>query len=433
MRDISTEKTVTSGDQWQDAGRAYCLLLAAAAFALFWLSSFALEARNGARHFGADGHLYEPIARGYLYDRVSRYHPVTVVMALVWLKALSFLNPWITPSHLLNAMFAMVGAVGVYAAMAAFSSVVSRRHAGLWAMIYALSFGIWYFSSIPELKIVTATLSALYIACYLRLRERWTISGSVLLTAVLLIACLNEIVSCFLVVVPIVDTLAQRGWGLRHGRWIVMHCLAAPIALIVLEGAINDRLIAAGPDPEGRSHFRMMIFYLLRNDYSASGVYAFLLNWFLFNIAAPTPFARYGSPTTFGGSFEPTLSSYLISPVSASAMLLLAAMIGGSAVRSHRKAGSAASTAILLALLAYVLVRGMFFLIFNPAEPLLFSPAITLAYLLAIAMPFAVSNVPAKPIFLASLVALLFVANGAFMFGQEWIARSAPVGPASPP
>ena len=177
-----------------------------------------------------------------------------------------------------------------------------------------------------------------------------------------------------------------------------MHCLAAPIALIVFEGAINDRLIAAGPDPEGRSHFRMLIFYVLRNDYSASGVYAFLLNWFLFNIAAPTPFARYGSPTTFGGSFEPTLSSYLISPVSASALLLLAAMIGGSAVRSRSKAGSAASSAIVLALLAYALVRGMFFLIFNPAEPLLFSPAITLAYLLAIAMPFAVSNIPAKPI-----------------------------------
>ena len=46
--------------------------------------------------------------------------------------------------------------------------------------IYAVSFGVWYFASIEESKIVTATLSALYIAIYLHLRDDWTMRGAVL-------------------------------------------------------------------------------------------------------------------------------------------------------------------------------------------------------------------------------------------------------------
>ena len=146
-------------------------LVVIAAFVLYWASSFALQARGATLHFGADAHLYDDLARGIAVDRVARFHPVTVALALSWMKLLSPLTHWITPQQLLKAMFAAVGAVGVWAAMAAFTIFFQRRYVVLWGIIYAASFGVWYFSSIEESKIVTASLTALYITVYLRLRE----------------------------------------------------------------------------------------------------------------------------------------------------------------------------------------------------------------------------------------------------------------------
>ena len=158
-------------------------LFAMLAFALYWLSAFALEARDGTMHFHADTWLYSELAEDNLFDRivpdsqlarVFRFHPTTVVLAAGWMKIVKPLSTWIMPLHLLKGLFAAVGALGVWAAMQAFAAVVPRRHVLLWGAIYASSLGVWYFSSIEESKIVTATLSGLYIATYLHLRTNWT-------------------------------------------------------------------------------------------------------------------------------------------------------------------------------------------------------------------------------------------------------------------
>jgi hypothetical protein len=74
--------------------------------------------------------------------------------------------------------------------------------------------------------------------------------------------------------------------------------------------------------------------------------------------------------------------------------------------------------AILIALGAYTLLRGAFFFVFNPREPLLFSPAVTLAVLLMAAGPLAASEFPAKRVLLSAVAVLLFVTNGAFIIGR---------------
>src|SRR5262245_35957238 len=298
--------------------QTYLILVAIVAFGLYWLSSFALEARNGTTHFGSDsffyaelakGHVFERLAQVYEIDRIFRFHPTTVVMAAGWLKLVEPLTPWITPLHLLKAMFAVVGAVGVWAAMWGFAAVVPRRYVALWGAIYGASLAVWYFSSIEESKIVSASMAALYIAAYLHLRQRWTLCGAVFLTAILLLACLNETVAGFLLIIPIVDTLVQRGWDLRNGRWIVLHGLAAPIAVAIIEGLMRVRTGAAGFYPESASHFSMLVYYISQNivedEYSPAALYAFALRWLFFNIAAPTPFASYGAVASvkYGGDF----------------------------------------------------------------------------------------------------------------------------------
>jgi len=386
-----------------------------------------LQARGATILFGADTWHYAELAQGNVFGRlgnqdigrITRFHPVTVVMAAAWMQILAPLTRWIAPLALLKAMFAAVGAVGVWAAMSACAALVPRRYAVLFGIVYAVSFGVWYFASLEESKIVTASLSSLYIAAYLRLRQRWTRRGAALLTAILLLACLNEIVSGFLVIVPIVDTLVRRGWDWRHGRWIAAHALAGLLALVVLEVAVNGRLVPAGAHPEGASHVSMLVFYILKNDYSATSIYSYVVNWLFFNIAAPAPYATYAVPmwADYYGYFRPSLASYLAAPASACLAAMFAVMLAAGVLpryRGERAAGDVAG--ILPALAAYSLLRGAFFLVFNPAEPLLFSSAVTLAHVLLIAVPFAASRFPAKGELLAAFAALLLAANGAFIF-----------------
>jgi hypothetical protein len=300
--------------------------------------------------------------------------------------------------------------------------VLPRRYVVLWGAIYATSLGVWYFSGIEESKIVTPTLTAVYLAVYLNLRKTWTIHGAMLLTAILMLACLNEIVSCLLVIIPMVDTLVQRGWDLRQGRWIAWHALAGVIALAILESIMRGRMGAAGTHPEGATHFSMLIWYISRNDFTWAALYSFVVRWVFFNIAAPTPYASYWTDASipkYGGDFEPLLANYLSSPVSIGLVASFSIMLVASVLSRYRLASRSGMTGVLVALWAYALFRGLFFFVFDNRECLLFSPGVTLAHMLLIGVPFAASRFPAKGQLLLVCAVLLLVNNGAFIFGSH--------------
>lgn len=437
MKDISAEAgSARYGRSEQPGGAAtgqasrhvHFALLAIAVFGIYWCSSFVIEAAHRTTHFAADTWFYTELAKGnvfgrladnYHLDRIFRFHPATVVLAVGWMQLAEPLTPWITPIHQLKALFALVGAVGVWAAMWAFAAVVPRRYAVLFGVIYASSLNIWYFSSIEESKIVSATLTTLYIATYLHLRETWTLRGAALLTAILLVACLNEIVAGFLVIIPIVDTLVRRGWDLRYGRWIAVHALAGPAALAILEIIMRARTGAAGAHPEGANHLSTLIYYISQNDYSLGSIYAFATRWLFFSVAAPSPDASLWANVAigYGGDIGVTLTNYFASPISAGLVVVFGVMLAASILPRYR--GEAPGLAgILPGLLAFALLRGIFFLIFVPKESVLFSASAALAHLLMIGIPFAVSSFPAKRGLLAAAALLLFINNGTFIIGR---------------
>lgn len=398
-------------------------LLVVAAFGLYWLSSFDLESSHATIRFGADSWLYSELAQSDVFsriptsdhlERIARFHPLTVAMAAAWMEIVSPLTHWVPPLHLLKAMFAAVGAAGVWAAMSAFSAVVPQRYVLPLGMVYAVSFGVWFFASIEESKIVSATLAALYIAGYLHLRNGWTTRGAVWLTAILLLACLNEMVAGFLVIIPVVDTLMRRGWDWRHYRWIAAHALAGPLAFIVVEGALYS-LLPAPTSPEGNSHLELFLFYLSEGYRDAGVLYSFVINWLFFNLAAPTADAPHWVPPGF---FEPALANYLASPASAALVALFVVMVIAGASAWRQAAIGSDSKAIIAALLVYVALRGAFFFLFRPPEPLLFATSVTLALTLVIALPFLASNIPAKRTAVWAAAGLLLITNGAFIFGQ---------------
>lgn len=422
------------------------VLIALAALGLYWLSALVLQARGKVNLFGADRVLYaklagsnvtERIGRDYALDRITRFHPLTTGMAVAWMKALNPLTQWITPRQLLKGLFAAIGAIGVWAAMWAFAAVVPRGQAMLWGAVYATSLGVWYFSSIEESKIVSATLTALYIAAYLHLRRRWTLPGAALLTAILLLACLNEIIAGFLVVIPLVDTLMTRGQSLDqslhrslhrrlpHGRWIALHALTALAALMFLELVVNRHIVGtttAGPGGglEGASHLAMLVHYVTRHDFGPAALHAFLVNWLCFSVAAPTSFTTLAPAEwpLYTAYFEPALANYFSSPVSAGLIVLLGVIVAACVLPKRQAEGGSGVAAILAALLAYAFLRGLFWFVVNPFECILFSPAATLAHLLLIGIPFAASSLPAKQGVIAAFALLLFITNGTFIIGR---------------
>jgi hypothetical protein len=395
--------------------------LAAGAFGLYWLSAIVLQQRGATLIFGNDAHLYSMLLNGTPVDRVTRFHPLTTALIEVWVTLVAPLTAWLAPQVVYKALFAAIGAAGVWAATAAFASVGLRRQALLWGTVYAISVGVWYFSSVEESKIVTATLVAFYIATYLRLRTAWSTRGAVLLTALLLLACLNEIVAAFLVAIPAVDVLVQHGWNirmqLRRNWWIVCHALAAPVAFLLLELAVNGWLVPAGTDAEGASHLSMLLYYISQREISAAAVYDFAVRWLFFNLAAPSIGASHGAIGRYAGDFPPGLGGYLDSPVSVGLILLFGTILAVSLLRPHRRPISRDMAGIMLGISAYALLRALFFFLVYPGEHMLFASGTTLPHLLLVAIPFAVSSYPKKQALLAGLAALLFIVNGAFILG----------------
>lgn len=397
------------------------LLIAGAAFVVYLLSAVHLDARDAIAYFGADSDHYSVMEQQSFHYRAARFHPATILLGLGWMKLLSPLSPWIAPSLQLKAMFAAVGAVGVLAAISAFSVLVPRAYALLGGALFASSFGVWYFAAIPESKILTATLSTAYIAAYIRLRDHWTPLRAVGLTAILALACLNEIVSGLLVGIPIVDHLMRHGVDWRRGRWLAGHIVVGLIVWLVLEVVVNGGLIPESKKPELQSHWSMFLHYIASNNYGLASLHGFVANWFAFNIAAPTPHALWW--TEFGGYFEPSLLAYRWSLVGMAAIILLATVCVVSLLPRYRASDLGAAGGLLLPLAAYALARAGLFFIFNPSEPLLFSPAVTLAHWLIVLVPFAASRFPAKPTLLAVLCVALIAANAGFMVGPDgWAA-----------
>lgn len=397
------------------------LLITAAAFVLYILSAGVLYPRHAGLLFGSDAHLYAEIATGQVFDRIFRFHPVAVGMAELWMFLHRPVAGLIGASTWLQMFFSGIAAVGVWIAISALTSVVPKRLALLGGVLYALCLSIWFFSSIPESKIVSASLSALYLALWLKLRENWNVKGACWLTLILFIACMNEIVASLLVAIPALDELQRRGFDFGKLRWLIAHGIVCLLALVLLEMALPDRLMPR-TTVEGTSHFQMFFYYIARSlakdDYGLQELYAYLLNWFLFSVAAP---GKIEICPNCDLNFVPELAGYFLNLWRTTVLVMIFFLLGATLVARlvptlHTELPSGMRE-LLIALATYSLLRFAFFFIFNPVEPMLYTPSVMLPHLMLFLIPFTMIKVPAKTGLLAVLTLLLFIANGLFMIG----------------
>jgi hypothetical protein len=100
------------------------------------------------------------------------------------------------------------------------------------------------------------------------------------------------------------------------------------------------------------------------------------------------------------------------------AAVLACVMIVAIVLRRYRPDSLGNLAGLPSALMAYARLRGAFFMIYLPGEPLINSPAVALAHLLIVIIPFTASRFPAKQAVLVAFAILLFLNNGMFMLRQ---------------
>jgi hypothetical protein len=247
------------------------------------------------------------------------------------------------------------------------------------------------------------------------MRENVSRARVAALSVILLLACLNEIVAAFLIIIPVLDAIVRQGWEFHRNWWIAGHALVPPLALTFLEWVVNGHLVAPGTDPEGASHLSMLVYYMSENEHGLAELYAFVLNWFFFNGAAPTPDpSHYVASLRSAGYFEPALTNYLSSPISCALIALLGLMLATGLLPRSDRENVAATAGVLWGLLGYTVLRGAFFFVFDPGEALLYASPVTLAHLLIIALLFTGSNFPRKGAVVVVVAALLVATNARF-------------------
>ena len=394
-------------------------VILAVSFLLYFETARILIEKDITDLFGADTHLYLKLATGSIDDQIKLFHPLTVYLVKAWMAVLSPFRGMTEADYLSGAMYALIGAGGVAAVYSAFRQALPASYVIACTLAYTFAFGCWYFSSIHETKIIDGVIASVYIAVYSSIRERWSLSGALALTAILIAGCFNSIVTAFLVAVPAVDIFLRENYRVRQLGWVVLHAIPVPVILLAWELLI-DRSVATGVNQaEASGHFDLLLTFAALGDHSIKSWLGFALNWLLFSLAAPADHAEYSYAIwkDYEGYFEPNLLNYFDNAATGLFLILLCYMLVTAVIYRRSNSKIASLQPLLIGLAAYSLIRSILFFIFIPTEALLYTPPIILAHLLILFGFFIHSGAPFKRPILYSFVAALFISNMRFLFG----------------
>ncbi len=389
------------------------------AFVLYFSTSAILIANESTGYFGADSEVYLNLAYGQIEPQAELFHPFTILIAHGWMSIFAPLKSFMSPGEILAAMFAAIGAAGVAAAHAAFRGIAQRSLVLPATLVYALSLSVWYFSSIHETKIIDAAIASIYIAIYIHLRNNWSLKGAVWLTIVLIIGCMNAIVAAFLVTIPAIDTFLKHKYNIFKLKWVVLHALPAPLIFLALELFINYSVQTRGLEAEGNSHLDLLITFAKLGDHSLESFYGFILNWFIFSLAAPSQYANhtYQIWPDYEGYFYPAITTYF-SHIAQALFIIAFAVILLLIIFSKKKISDNNNIHyLLIGLGLYSAERIVLFFIFIPSEALLYSSPTVLAHLIIITALLSRCAVRMKLLAFHYCAAMLAISNIRFIFG----------------
>ena len=318
--------------------------------------------------FGADVPRYTAI---FKYDnfnsgKIATRHPIPVYISVFYKKAFPSLGNIIGKDLYMKAPYAFFGALGVLVGFYLSKQILDDPfHILAFTLIYGFSGSILYFSSVPESYIVTTFFSALYIYTFLKYKNRISWKSILLLTLWYILSVLSDVLTVFLIIIPAVyftrDFINNKKVRFSLLTFLIISTFLAYIFLNITMHAISgDTLISYYIAFKGNQSISML------DTLKKLGEVA--LNFFFFSVGYPSYAVTHPLTwePTYIGFFKPTLWEYFKIKTATGFIILYSILL----VLFFKQVK--AKNLLTFSLLAYIFLRVIAILFFNPWESYLY-------------------------------------------------------------
>ncbi len=314
--------------------------------------------------FGADVPLYIRAILSDHFTGITARHPITVGI-ITGIKLIIKMIPLnINKIAILKLFFAFIGSLNIVIVYKLFSKIGKQRIINiLMVMAYGFSFSVWYFASVPESYIVSTLLYSCYLLLFISYKDKLDWQKTGILSALLIVCSLNEIISLFLLVIPLVYYGQKLFLNKDLRNKMLVHILSVTlISFFVINAVIY-----------GLEECSIFEYYIKFSQEYNKIKYSFyelkepLLNMFFFNIGIPAKSVFYATKKfpDYIGFFIPSLVEYFKHIFSALFLILWIGLLGRIKIVRNNS--------LMLSLLVLIILKFIFIASFNPGEAILYS------------------------------------------------------------
>ncbi len=338
-------------------------------------------------------------------DGRVQQHPISGWLVFGWRGLLTLLGLDGSHPFFVKIPYAILGAVNFLLFAQAFKTLLGGQRAWLYAMCAGFSLTPWFYAASPESYVLTLTFYTGYVLAFLHCTQDATYKNGAIAALFLFLAVVNDVSAPMLAVIPTVyfglramTDKTIRNIAFMHAGAVV----AGLLFLIVTTDFFADYISMT-------RHFSPV-----KNADSGlvydHGILEPLLNYLFFCLAAPNAETTYANslfPTYFG-FFQPSLVDYFKSPFGIPFLVLYLAPLWFLRTSGINR--------ILLAFMAFLAVRFVAILFFNPGEAIIYTSVVVLPILAFIFNLMEKSDFKFKTTHATLLFLTIAGSNGTFLF-----------------
>lgn len=303
-------------------------------------------------------------------DGRAAQHPISGRIVWYWRDILSAIG--VPEGHTLAVKipYAAMGAASFVAFAHIYYALFKTWRAWLFAGCVGASLMVWYYAGTPESYALTTFLYAAYTYCFIRCTEEapsYWFGGAA--AAIMFLAFVNDVSAPILLIMPVayfglraITEPRVRNIALMHIGALVMGLICLTL-LVDLLGDYSQMVDEYTPFEQEDGL-----------EYNHGLVEPFL-NFFFFSLAAPAGSLTYANALfpDYVGFFQPSLTGYFLNPFRLVFLgLYLAPLWLLRRVTVDR---------VILGMLAFVGVRFIAVLLFNPSETIIYTSVVALPIL----------------------------------------------------
>jgi len=300
-------------------------------------------------------------------------------------------------------LFSFFGAINVMIVYRIFLMFFNRYKSFLFTVCYGFSLSVWYFSSVPESYVISATLYSLYFWYFIKHCSDLRLMKVLILLGILAFAICNDISSVFLLFLPLIYFNKEIITNKRIRSYFLLHVFFL-VALCIMFKFLGWDVVK---------------FFLIQREgygpssYVLSDFIEPFLNVIFFSVGAPSHETSYAPRLLSFNSafFKPTLLGYMDHIVTAIFFIFYGSLmiIALSRVQliKHNK--------FIIPFIVFIAARYLSIVFFNPGEAFLFTTLSTLPLLLILFCLFDTAHFRYKGAFELVLFLSMFASNLRFL------------------